>query len=122
MIRRMAPDFDPPQLAVTRSEQDGAHVIELTGELDLGSIGELDAALADATPGARVCLDLSGLGFIDSTGLATVIRAHQAAAEAGGELTIVAPAGIVRRTIETSGLLALLHVVEDRAAALRAGA
>ncbi len=96
-------------------------VVELSGELDLNSVAELDAALAGASAGAHphVCLDCSALEFIDSTGLAAVIRAHVATGEAGGALTIVAGAGsIVRRTLETSGLLEMLSVVEDRTAAL----
>jgi anti-anti-sigma factor len=109
-----------PQLAVECSEQDGVHLIELTGELDLSSVGELEAALA-AVHGAQVCLDLTELEFIDSTGLAAIIRAHQAIGAAGGALTVVAAGGsVVRRTLETSGLMALLSVVDDRATALQA--
>ena len=118
----MEPGRNSPQLAIGRSEQDGVQVVELRGELDLDAVPELDAALADASSGEHphVCLDLSGLRFIDSTGLAAVIRGHGATAKAGGALTIVAARGsIVRRTLETSGLVGLLSVMEDRAAALR---
>jgi anti-sigma B factor antagonist len=114
----MEPMGDRPQLAVSCSTLDGAQVIELTGELDLGSIHEFDEALAAASPAGVTCVDLSGLSFLDSTGLAGIVRAHQNAEECGGELVLVAPAGTVRRTLETSGLVTLLHVVEDRAAAL----
>ena len=114
----MEPSRARPQLAVSRSAQDGAQVIELTGELDLGSIHELDDALAATDRAGVVCVDLSGLAFIDSTGLAGIVRAHQSAEEHGGALVVVAPGGAARRTLETSGLLALLRVFDDRAAAL----
>jgi stage II sporulation protein AA (anti-sigma F factor antagonist) len=119
MIRRME-EHDRPHLDVARSERDGVQLVELAGELDLDSIAELDAVLAAASAGAppRVCLDLTGLAFIDSSGLAAVIRAHIAAAESGGGLIVVAPAGTVRRTIETSGLMDMLSVVDSRDAAL----
>jgi anti-sigma B factor antagonist len=120
MIRLMEPAGERPHLAVVRSEEDGAPVIALAGELDLGSIGEFDAALDAALGAALICLDLSELRFIDSTGLAGIVRAHQGAEQAGGGLTIVAPPGVVRRTLETSGLLQMLRVADDRAAALRA--
>jgi len=117
----MVPHDHRPQLDVARSEQDGVHVVALAGELDLTAVPELDATLAAAVAASEhphVCLDLSELGFIDSSGLAAVIRAHVAVGEAGGALMIVAPAGIVRRTLEVSGLLHMLSVVDDRAAAL----
>jgi anti-anti-sigma factor len=121
MIRRMSPHRGHPQLTVERAEQDGVQVVELRGELDLNTAAELDAALADASAGTHphVCLDLSRLKFIDSTGLAAVIRSHVATGEAGGALMIVATAGsIVRRTLEMSGLMEMLSVADDRATAL----
>jgi anti-sigma B factor antagonist len=117
----MEPPPNRQQLQVARSEQDGVQVVELAGELDLNSVGQLDAALA-AAAGAerpRVCLDMSRLGFIDSTGLAGVIRAHLAVAEAGGAFAVVSAPGNVRRTLETTGLMNMLSVVDDREAALQ---
>jgi len=110
-----------PQLTVSSFEQDGAHVVALSGELDLRAAGELEAALAQAGTTARVCLDLVELQFIDSTGLATIIRAHQARAAAGGALAVACrDEGAVRRTFATTGLTALLTVAENRAAAIQA--
>ncbi len=110
-----------PQLTIERSERDGIHVVVLTGELDLRGVGDVETALALPGPGARVCLDLMELAFIDSTGLATVIRGHQALAESGGAMTVACPPeGSVRRTFETTGLTRLLTVAEDRASALQA--
>ena len=110
-----------PQLTVVHSEQDGVQVVALSGELDLRAVGELEAALATAGADARVCLDLTALQFIDSSGLATVIRGHQALTDGGGAFAVVCnEAGPVRRTFQTTGLMALLTVVADRPAALQA--
>jgi anti-sigma B factor antagonist len=120
MIRRMEkPPRGHPQLAVATCEEDGVRVIALAGELDLHSVAEFDAALvaASAGPQPRVCLDLTGLRFIDSSGLAAIIRAHVMVAEAAGAFAIAA-GGIVHRTLETTGLLEMLNVVADRATAL----
>jgi anti-anti-sigma factor len=114
----MEPPRARPQLEVNCSAQDGAQVIELSGELDLGSIHVFEDALATAGGAGVICLDLSGLALTDSTGLAGIVRAHQTAEQDGGALVIVAPAGHVRRTLETSGLMALLRVFDDRGAAL----
>jgi anti-anti-sigma factor len=106
-------DSELPQLYVERSERDGAHLVTLGGELDLRSADELEAALEHMPAGepARTCVDLSDLQFIDSTGLAILVKAHQAAAKAGGGLAIVCVPGAVRRTFETTGLMGLLSVV-----------
>lgn len=117
----MGSELNFPQLTVVQSEQDGVQVVALSGELDLRAVGELEAALATAGEDARVCLDLTALEFIDSTGLATVIRAHQALTGGGGAFAVVCnEAGTVRRTFQTTGLMALLTVVADRSAALQA--
>ena len=118
MITGMGPGMNIPQLTVARSDQDGIQVIALSGELDLRAVGELETAIAAAGDGARVCLDLSELQFIDSSGLATVVRGHQALAATDGRLVVVCVAGAVHRTFETTGLTALLTLVGDRAAAL----
>ena len=117
----MGSELNFPQLSVVCSVLDGVQVVALSGELDMRAVGELEAALRAAGDDARVCLDLTALDFIDSTGLATVIRAHQALTDGGGAFAVVTKdAGPVRRTFETTGLMALLTVVADRPAAFQA--
>lgn len=116
-----APRVNIPQLEITASEQDGVHVLALRGELDLPGAGGLESALAQLGDAARVCLDLTQLEFIDSSGLATVIRAHQALAAGGGAMAVACRGkGAVHRTLETTGLTTLLTVTGDRASALQA--
>jgi anti-anti-sigma factor len=117
----MAPDHHRPQLELAYAQRDGVQIVELAGELDVDSVDELEAALsaAAAETGARVCLDMARLQFIDSTGLAAVIRAHIAVVEGGGAFSVVAGPGAVRRTLETTGLMEMLSVVDDRDAALQ---
>ena len=93
-------DFD---LTVAHDAQGGSRVT-LRGELDLGSAPQLEQALA-ATNG-RVVLDLSGLTFMDSTGVRLLLEA----AELGGrELLIVPPpGGDARITYEETGIARLL--------------
>lgn len=110
-----------PQLTIARCEQDDIHVVTLSGELDLRGAGELETTLAQPGDDARICLDLTALEFIDSTGLATVIRAHQALAAGGGAMTVACSGtGSVRRTLEMTGLTTLLAVSDDLAAAVQA--
>lgn len=115
-------DHPLPQFSVQRTQQDGAQVITLSGELDLASADELQRVLDEARAGRppNVCLDLESLQFIDSTGLATVLRGHQAITGDGGRLAVACPSGPVRHTLETTGLLEMLDVADDRSQALRA--
>lgn len=72
-------------LQVHRERDAQGVVIALTGELDLASAPELDRQLREldgVVPG-RLLIDLSGLEFMDSTGIALLIRA-QRSAEANG--------------------------------------
>jgi anti-sigma B factor antagonist len=117
----MGSDLNFPQLTVACCEQDGAHVVALSGELDLRAAGDLEKALEQGAAAGRTCLDLTELQFIDSTGLATIIRAHQAMAAAGGALAVACRnEGSVRRTFETTGLTTLLTLAVDRDAAIHA--
>ncbi len=61
-----------------RSQREGdAHVIELTGELDLDGAPRLEEALreAEASDAGSIVVDLGSLEFIDSTGLRLLVMA-----------------------------------------------
>ena len=120
----MRSERDLPQLEVEHSGLGDVQLVALAGELDLPAVGELEAVLSAAAAAGdgppRVCLDLSELVFIDSSGLATIIRAHQAIAGDGGTLAIVCAPGAVRRTFDTTGLMRMLTIVDARDAAIAA--
>jgi anti-sigma B factor antagonist len=71
-------DASTGMLAVGVFDDAGSRVIRVSGELDLATVPsleqELQAALERAD-GHRVVLDLSDLEFIDSTGIAVLVRA-----------------------------------------------
>ena len=73
-----------------------------SGEIDAHTAPSLAAAIDAAGP--DVDLDLSGVEFVDSSGLRVLIDARQRLAEAGGGLTIVALSEPVRRLLEISGV------------------
>jgi anti-sigma B factor antagonist len=64
-------------LAVGVFDDDGQRVIRVGGELDMATVPtleeELEAAMDDLA--AAVVVDLSDLEFIDSTGIAVLVRA-----------------------------------------------
>jgi anti-sigma B factor antagonist len=90
----------------TRS-YDGYAVVALRGELDLADAAAVAAeltAVAAREPG--IIVDLAGLEFIDSSGVAALARGRSQARRAGGELVLAAP----RRNVVR--LLALFRLAE----------
>ena len=86
------------------------------GELDLATAPELEekvlAALRDGQ--AEVVLDLRELTFMDSTGVRTIVAAHQVSEESGQGLRVVRPPrdSAVSRVIEISGIDDALGLVD----------
>ena len=81
----------PPFTAVVEAGEDGARV-RFLGELDLATVQQAEAAVAQArrgSPGA-LRLDLSELTFIDSSGMRLVMQVH-AACRADGRTLIIEP-------------------------------
>ena len=76
--------------------------VAITGEMDVEDdadvVNDLRAAL-EATPPPTLVLDLTGVTFIDSSGLAALINIRNQ-----GWHVVLVPSVIVRRVVETSGL------------------
>lgn len=81
-------------------------VITLTGELDAASAPALAAALGEveANPPDLLCIDLSGLTFMDSTGLRLILAAHKRALSSGRRLVIVPGPPDVQAVFQVTGL------------------
>lgn len=108
---------------------DGVCVIAVRGELDLSTASDLERPLEDAVSSgdASVLIDLTECEFIDSTGIALIVRAWQrldaaADGEGSGRVVISSDNDQVRRVLEITGLeLSIpIHSTRDQAlAALR---
>ena len=82
--------------------------IALSGELDLASVDQLDAALRDAeeTDVGWIVVDLSDVSFIDSTGLAVLLRAKS---RSDGRLSYIpSQHDAVTRLLELTGTIQML--------------
>lgn len=99
---------EPDGLSVTRSVVDGVTVVTVTGEVDHHTSGTLRQALTPADPdGARTVADLSGVPFMDSSGINVLIAGHQAHGPTGW-LRLACVRRPVLRTLEIVGLTPLL--------------
>ena len=89
----------------------GYVVVALRGELDVSDAAGIERALAGAAaPGSRVIVDLAELTFIDCRCRYALASAWKQAREAGGDLLLAAPPGLVLRILSLSGLIDLLPV------------
>jgi anti-sigma B factor antagonist len=103
-------------------EYGGYAVVALRGELDLLDAGDVaDALEAFAAREPRIIVDLSGLEFIDASGVAALSRVRRHARDAGGDVLLAAPQRMVRRVLsiiwEGDGLAVHASVAETAASA-----
>ena len=109
-------------LAVERTSRDGVDVLFVEGEIDVATaprlIAALNAAVAEAA--RSVIIDLTSVGFMDSTGLALLINAHRRLAARRKGFAVVCPAGPLRRVFEITDMVDTLRVCPDRQAAAAA--
>jgi anti-anti-sigma factor len=90
------------------SERDGVHTLALGGELDFAAVPSLEAEVRElcAREGTRaITLDLGGLGFIDSTGLAAIVLVGQLCAKHGYAFALLPGPSSVQRLFEITGLI-----------------
>jgi anti-sigma B factor antagonist len=98
------------------SGSDGAMVrVVLEGELDLASVMVFEDALqrVEADHPEAILIDLSGLTFMDSSGLRALVMADERARAGKRRLAIVPGPPQVRRVFEITQLDERLELVDD---------
>ncbi|MGD9735609.1 MAG: STAS domain-containing protein [Solirubrobacterales bacterium] len=117
-----------PFEASTAALEGGFRVVAVRGELDLGTAPALEGPLEEAIDAREPLLvDLSECEFIDSTGIAMIVRAWQQlingddGSGGGGDRVVICSTNEqVRRVLEITGLDVSIPVHESRDAALAA--
>lgn len=104
---------------------DGVRVVAVRGELDLSTASELEPRLEEAVAGGgSLVIDLTQCEFIDSTGIAMIVRTWQqldgGAGGEGGRVVICSGNEQVRRVLEITGLELSIPIHETREEALAA--
>lgn len=117
--------MSPAPFETSSSEVDGVRVVTVRGELDLSTAPELEGPLKDALAGGEssVLIDLTECEFIDSTGIAMIVRAWQQLdgdEERSSQLMIVNHNDQVQRVLEISGLNLTIPIHSSRDAGLAA--
>jgi anti-anti-sigma factor len=111
-------------LRTGRELRDGAVVVRVRGEVD-GTTApllreELTAAFREAGAGVPVVVDLTGVGFFASIGMALLVEHHRLGESRNTPLRVVAPARSPLRALRAARLDRVFELYPDLPAALAA--
>jgi anti-anti-sigma factor len=110
----------PAPFDIRRIDHPLAVVFALSGELDLATAPLLHEQLERTTRVSEtVVVDLSGVQFIDSSGLHVLVQAERQLRASGGRLVLVSGPRRVRRIFELTDLVGYFEWSMSVAAALR---
>jgi anti-sigma B factor antagonist len=109
---------DEPAISfkAVRADLPAAAGVAIRGEVDVAAVPALEQALESAieTTAGGLALDLSGVEFLDSSGLLAVLNARGLLAREGRALAVVCPPGPVRQLLELAGVAELLVICDSR--------
>lgn len=98
--------FEPDLLRIETTHRDGTVTLEVAGELDISTRdllwSHVDAAVASRPD--SITLEASGLVFLDSTGLAALLRTRTRAKEARVAFRVIEPSPALRRLADIGGI------------------
>jgi len=107
----------PASLSTVVSDQSDPIVITLAGEFDLSGREGFEAALMPCweVPSQGIVLDLTGLTFMDSSGIRSVVEVHQRSTHEGRTLQVHVNETVLY-VLKLTGLTELLGIEEEQTA------
>jgi anti-anti-sigma factor len=106
----------PMNLNVTELEN-GITQIALSGRLDVEGALKIDGEFNQiAEEKKNVLVDLSGVSFIASLGIRTLITGAKATANNGGKMVLLNPQPKVERVLRTSRVDTVIPIIDDESA------
>jgi anti-sigma B factor antagonist len=104
---------------VRSEQQSGVFVVAVEGELDMSTAPELERELEQgvALDAAPLLLDLSGCEFIDSTGIALIVRTWQSL-DGDRALALCGVGDQVERVLDITGIETAIPTHDNREQAL----
>jgi anti-sigma B factor antagonist len=109
------------ELSVSEHGDSAIPVVAVSGEVDVYAAPALREGLAELLDeGKSVIVDLTDVGFLDSTGLGALVAARTAAAEHGSSLPLVCTHQRILKLFTITGLDGVFSIHETVDAALAA--
>lgn len=99
------------EIEVTTPDGASLAVLTLTGEVDMSSAHEIDAVVAVVAgwnETTDVVIDLSSVSFIDSSGIAALLRCRQELDDAGIGFNVIGAQGMPLNVLRITGVLPYL--------------
>jgi len=100
-------------IQITRTETET--IIAVEGEVDLYSSPELRKAVLKAVPksGGGLAIDLGGVSYMDSSGVATLVEGLRSAKKHDKSFVLVGPSSAVMKVLELARLDRVFDVRTD---------
>lgn len=102
-------------LQIRTTRQGGVTVLSLDGQLIHGAeTRQLGVQINElvARSETRLLLDLSGVGFIDSSGVAELVSGYSSVKRAGGDLKLCSPKPLIQQVFQVVKLTSRIEVCE----------
>lgn len=108
-------------MKIQSTPQGDIQVLELSGELDYHSSPELREKLTELTvkQSAKILVNLGGVDYMDSSGIATFVEAFQKAKRYQGRLILAALTPTVRGVFEIAKLDSIFEIAPTVADAVK---
>ena len=99
----------------TRTAEDGAVIVTAAGEVDTFTAPLLRSVLDTQLQRhpTELVIDLSGIQFLGSAGLAVLVETHKSARDRDVGLRLIITTGAVARALTVTGLIDLFTVTDD---------
>lgn len=104
-------------MEVKTSNLDGVWVVEVHGEINLSTSGDLKKSF-EKLPMKKIVVDLCRVGYIDSSGLATLVEMLKKVKGQGGSLGLAGMSDKVRSLFEITKLDKLFQIYPGQSEAI----
>ena len=94
-----------------RHDAAGGAWVSVAGDVDLATVGQLDRdirAAVEAEQTSSIVVDLAEVGFLDSSGIASLLRGRRLADTAEKSYRATGATGMVWQVLDLTGVWALL--------------
>jgi anti-sigma B factor antagonist len=122
MVRPSPMSFASPQFELDEDSLDQqTHVIAVRGEIHVSTAPEFSERLNEAIASGKtgVIIDMTGVDFIDSTGLSVLLNALRRVTRQQGALALAVSNPTVLRLFEITRLDSTFDIAPDREAAVQ---